>query len=278
MSDKVINSERSDAASSVAFRQSGRIGPMDVATILGSLLCGGLLLSAIVLGGNLGVFLDAPSLLIVFGGTLSATLMMESLENFLGALRVAQAALTGKRRSPSLTMQRLLELSVVARGEGVLALESEEVSDPFMAKGVRLAVEGLAREEIRDTLMVELVAMRERHVRGQKMFRFMAATAPSMGMIGTLVGLVGMLSKLADPSSIGPSMAVALLTTLYGAVLSFMVFGPLAEKLERKTADETASMTMIVEGIDGIVKGHNVTVLKDRLEGRLPPRERAEAA
>jgi chemotaxis protein MotA len=193
-------------------------------------------------------------------------------------LKVAAQTLTEKSRSASETLQSILQLSNVARHEGVLALQAEVVTDPFIAKGVRMAVEGLDREEIRDTLMVELVSMRQRHVRGQKMFKFMAGTAPSMGMIGTLVGLVGMLSKLEEPSKIGPAMAVALLTTLYGAILSFVVFGPIAEKLERRTAEETAIMTMVIEGVDSIVKGQNVSVIKDKLQARLAPKDRAEAA
>jgi chemotaxis protein MotA len=251
---------------------------VDIATILGSILSASLILGAIALGGNLSMYVDLPSFMIVLGGTLSATLIIESLENFLGALRVAAKTLTERSRNPAQTLETILRLSNIARHEGVLALEKEEVEDPFIAKGIRLAVEGLDREEIRDSLMMELVSMKQRHVRGQKMFKFMAGTAPSMGMIGTLVGLVGMLSKLEDPSSIGPAMAIALLTTLYGAILSFVVFGPIAEKLERRTAEETATMTMVIEGVDAIVKGHNVAVIKDRLQARLAPKDRAEAA
>jgi chemotaxis protein MotA len=251
---------------------------MDIATILGGILSLGLILGAIALGGNVSMYLDLPSFMIVFGGTLSATLIIERAENFFGALAVARKTLLEKPRNLAETLQTLLHLSNVARREGVLALQAEEVNDPFIAKGVRLAVEGLAREEIQGTLMVELLSLKQRHVRGQKMFKFMAGTAPSMGMIGTLVGLVGMLSQLNEPNAIGPAMAVALLTTLYGAILSFVVFGPIAEKLERRTAEETATMTMVIEGIDAIVKGHNVTVIKDRLQARLPPKDRAEAA
>lgn len=230
------------------------------------------------MGGNLGMFLDAPSFMIVFGGTLSATLITENIGQFLGALRVAGKTLTQRARSTQETLQTLLALSNLARNDGVLALETVRVEDPFIAKAVRLAIEGLEREEIRDNLMSELHALRERHTRGQKLFKFMAATAPSMGMIGTLVGLVSMLSRLDDPHSIGPAMALSLLTTLYGAILAFVVFGPIAEKLERRTAEETAAMSLVIEGIDAIVKGHNVAVVKDLLQARLAPKDRAEAA
>ena len=124
------------------------------------------------------------------------------------------------------------------------------------------------------TLTAEMIAMKRRHSRGQKLFKFMASTAPSMGMIGTLIGLVQMLQALDDPSSIGPAMAVALLTTMYGAICAFMIFGPIAEKLERYGQEETANMVVVIEGIDSIVKGHNAMIIKEKLEARLPPSDR----
>ncbi len=247
---------------------------MDIATILGYVLAFGLIIGAIMMGGSLGGFIDVPSVLIVVGGTISVAFIMESMGNVLGAVKVAKNTLTQKGSNPSETIKTILELSNTARREGILALENQKVDDEFLAKGLRLAVDGLPREEIRETLTVELVSMRQRHVRGQKLFKFLAATAPSMGMIGTLVGLVNMLSNLEDPASIGPAMAVALLTTLYGAIMAFVVCGPIAEKLERRTADETANMTIVIEGVDAIVKGHNAAVIKDRLQARLAPNQR----
>jgi chemotaxis protein MotA len=233
------------------------------------------------MGGSIVLFIDIPSVLMVFGGTVAATFIMESMGNVLGAMKVAKNALTQKGANPAQTIQVILELSNTARREGILALENQKVDDPFLAKGLRLAVDGLPREEIREALTVELVSMKQRHVRGQKLFKFMASTAPSMGMIGTLVGLVNMLANLEDPAAIGPAMAVALLTTFYGAVIAFVVCGPIAEKLERRTADETANMTIVIEGVDSIVNGHNAAVIKDKLQARLAPNDRpadAEAA
>lgn len=254
---------------------------MDVSTILGLVLSFGLVIGAIMLGGDLSMFIDIPSVLIVVGGTIAACFTIESLGNVLGALKIAKNTFTQKGSNPAETIRVILELSNTARREGILALENQQVDDPFLAKGLRLAVDGLPREEIRETLTVELVSMKQRHVRGQKLFRFMAATAPSMGMIGTLVGLVSMLANLENPASIGPAMAVALLTTLYGALMAFLVCGPIAEKLERRTNEETANMTIVIEGVDSIVKGHNAAVIKDKLQARLSPHERpndAEAA
>jgi chemotaxis protein MotA len=249
---------------------------MDLATILGTLLGFGLLLGSIAVSGSLGAFIDLPSLMIVVGGTIAATLMMERIENCVGAFRVAKNALFHQGNDCARAVQQILELSNTARRGGILALKASEVEDAFLQKGVRLATLGLDREEIRDTLSVELVAMRQRHMRGQKLFKAMGATAPAMGMIGTLIGLVGMLQRLSTPSAIGPAMAVALLTTLYGAVLAFLVCNPIAEKLERRTSEETAYMTVVIEGIDSIVKGHHTAVIRDKLQARLAPKDRPD--
>ena len=250
---------------------------MDLATVIGTLLGFGLLVGSILVSGSLSAFVDVPSLLIVVGGTISATLMMERLENCVGALRVAKNALFHQGNDCVRAVQQILELSNVARRGGLLALKSSEVAEPFLQKGVRMATLGVDREEIRDTLSVELVAMRQRHTRGQKLFKAMGATAPAMGMIGTLIGLVQMLQTLSSPSAIGPAMAIALLTTLYGAVIAFLVCNPIAEKLERRTAEETAYMTVVIDGIDSIVRGLNTAVIKDKLQARLAPKDRPES-
>ncbi len=244
---------------------------MDLGTIIGIVLGFGLVLGSILLGGSLGAFIDIPSLLIVVGGTIAATLTSEKLPRVLGAVKVAKTAFRVPAADAVQTIQVIVKLSNIARREGVLALENEQIDDTFLAKGVRMAVDGLPQEEIRATLSAELVAMKRRHLRGQKLFKFMATTAPSMGMIGTLIGLVQMLQNLSDPSAIGPAMAVALLTTMYGAICAFMIFGPIGEKLDRYGAEETANMTVVIEGVDSIVKGHNANMIKDKLEARLPP-------
>lgn len=248
---------------------------MDIATLIGIVAAFVLIFGSILIGGDLGSFIDVPSLLIVVGGTIAATLIMERLERVLGAFRVAMNALRkGSGSDTATTIQRIVELSSVARREGVLALERETVTDSFLAKGVRLAVDGVPEAEIRATLTAELVSMKERHQRGQKLFKFMGATAPAMGMIGTLIGLVQMLQSLSDPSSIGPAMAVALLTTMYGAVIAFLLCNPIAEKLATRTKEESARMTVIIEGIVSIVRGQNALLIQEKLEARLPPKAR----
>jgi chemotaxis protein MotA len=249
-------------------------GGTDIATPLGILLAFGLIIGSILIGSSLGAYFDIPSVLIVVGGTIAAAFIAESMGNVIGAIKVALMAMKVPPGDAAATVQQIVELSSIARREGLLALENHQVDDGFLAKGLRMAVDGLPQQEIRETLTAELIAMKQRHQRGHKLFKFMAATAPSMGMIGTLIGLVQMLQNLSDPDAIGPAMAVALLTTMYGAILAFVIFGPIAEKLERRTGEETAHMLVVIEGIDSIVKGQNAGVIKDRLEARLPPGER----
>lgn len=247
---------------------------MDLATPIGMVLAFGLIIGSILMNSTLGSYIDIPSILIVAGGTVAAALVAEKLPNVTGAVKVAGNAFRQPPGDPIASIDKIVELSNIARREGVLALESQVVEDPFLAKALRKAVDGLPQEEIRESLTAELLAMKDRHKRGQKLFKFMAATAPSMGMIGTLIGLVQMLQNLSDPSAIGPAMAVALLTTMYGAIFAFVVFGPLAEKLERWSDQEGASMTVVIEGMDAIVRGQNAMIIKDKLEARLAPAER----
>ncbi len=159
-----------------------------------------------------------------------------------------------------------------------MALEGETIDDPFMARGVRLGVDGLSPELITETLKGELSAINARHERGQQLFKFMTATAPSMGLIGTIIGLVQMLQNLDDPDSIGPAMAVALLTTLYGAILAFVVYGPIVEKLANRTAEEVAVKKLAIAGVESILKGDNSMVIQSKLESFLSPEERESLA
>ncbi|MEO0813090.1 MAG: MotA/TolQ/ExbB proton channel family protein, partial [Myxococcota bacterium] len=172
---------------------------------------------------------------------------------------------------------KVQELAATVRREDLLALENVVIEEPFMAKGIRMAVDGVSVETIKETLSRELASLGERHRSGQRVFKRMSATAPSMGMIGTLIGLVQMLSRLDDPSSIGPAMAVALLTTLYGAVLAFMIFGPIADKLGSRTADETRNMRIFLECLDSIINGENQMIIKEKLDAFLAPKKREQA-
>ncbi|MEM6993258.1 MAG: MotA/TolQ/ExbB proton channel family protein [Myxococcota bacterium] len=249
---------------------------MDISTIIGLVLSAFLVLGSILIGGPLSAFIDVAGSLIVFGGTVAATLVSETLPQCIGSIKVALNAFRQPGNDSSATIEKIVELSSIARREGILALENQQIEDTFFSKALRMAVDGTSPDEIRETLSSEVSGMKQRHVRGQKLFKFMAASAPSMGMIGTLIGLVQMLGALDDPSSIGPAMAVALLTTLYGAVLAFMIFGPIASKLERRSTEEAAHMNVVLDGIESIVKGQKAGMIRDKLEARLPPAERQE--
>ncbi len=253
---------------------------MDIATLIGMVLGFVLLVGSILLGSPITSFINYPGLAIVVGGSIAAALVSERLANCIGAVKVAIKAFKDSSPQIEQTITQVGELSAVVRKEGLLALENQEINDALLARGVRLAVDGVPNEEIQQTLRAELISLRARHKRGQKLFRFLAATAPAMGMIGTLIGLVQMLRALDSPSAIGPAMAVALLTTLYGAVMAFMIFGPIAEKLEQRTNEESANMQVVIEGIDSILKGENQRLAEEKLQGYLAPalRKPAEAA
>lgn len=251
---------------------------MDLGTLIGLLAGMALIVGSILMGGTLGMFINIPGILIVFGGTLAATMVSAQLKTFLNAFKVATQAFFNKTPSAEQIVGKVQELAATVRKEDLLALENVNIEEPFIAKGVRMAVDGVSVEVIKQTLLRELASLRERHESGQKVFKGMSSTAPSMGMIGTLIGLVQMLSALDDPSSIGPAMAVALLTTLYGAVLAFMIFGPIADKLGSRTADETRNMKIFLECLESIVNGENQMIIKEKLDAFLAPKQRERAA
>lgn len=247
---------------------------MDIATIIG--IIGGLALIAgsIAMGSPLSTFFNLPGLLIVLGGTIMATLIMQRLHVVLGAVKVAVNAFIDRAEKPDDLIEQIVSLAGKARKGGMLAIENEKIENVYLAGGIRMAVDGIEPGEIISTLNIEAGSLMRRHETGHKVFKFMGATAPAMGMIGTLIGLVQMLRSLNDPASIGPAMAVALLTTFYGAVLAFLIFNPIAEKLEDRTRNEEILLQIIVSGIDGITRGVNQSVLEDKLAAFLAPKSR----
>jgi len=248
---------------------------LDIATVIGLVSGSSLILAAILMDSTIGAFINAPGLMVVAGGTVASTMIGETLPNLIGAFKVGMKAVFNKAPAPLQTIDVVGQLATAARKDGILALESIEIEDDFLAKGVRMAVDGIAPEEIKAGLQGEVAAMKQRHKRGQKLFRGIAATAPSMGMIGTLIGLVQMLQQLDDPSAIGPAMAIALLTTLYGAIIAFLMAGPVADKLEHRTSEEMLNMKIVLEGVEGILKGENPRLIQEKLEGFLSPKLRS---
>ncbi len=251
---------------------------MDLATLIGLLGGLGLIVGSMALGGPIMAFFNVPGLLIVLGGTIMATLINESMGQVIGAIKVYLQAFFEKKADPTELIEKVVDLAAKARKEGLVSLEGEDIPDPFLARGVQLGVDGLAPEIINEILAGELDTMKKRHTRGQTVFRFMGSTAPAMGMIGTLIGLVQMLQNMSDPAAIGPSMAVALLTTLYGAILAFVLFQPIASKLEQRTKQEVAQKSLAMIGVESILKGDNSMVIQSKLDAYLSPEQRAAKA
>lgn len=250
---------------------------MDIATLIGIIAGFALIIGSMATGGSLMAFFNVPGLLIVGGGTLAATLINESLSHVLGAVKVGLQAFLQRKSDPVQIIAQVVDLAAKARKSGLVSLENEPIEDDFLARGVRLGVDGLSPESIEAILLAELRTLKQRHQRGQTIFKFMGSTAPAMGMVGTLVGLVQMLKTLDDPSAIGPAMAIALLTTLYGAIIAFLVCNPIASKLEVRTNEEVARKTLALIGVDSILKGENSMVIQSKLDAYLAPSQKAVA-
>lgn len=243
---------------------------MDLATLLGLLGAFGIVAMAIIVGGSAGVFLNVPSILIVVIGSLMVVMMKFSLGQFFGAVKIAVKAFMYKIDSPEEVIKKAVELADIARKGGLLSLEEVKIENPFLAKGVQYLVDGLEPEVVRGTLMKEMSQTIERHELGQRIFKALGDVAPAMGMIGTLVGLVQMLSAMDDPKKIGPAMAIALLTTLYGAVIANMIALPIADKLELRSNEELLVKSLIIDALSGIQSGQNPRVIEQLLLAYLP--------
>jgi chemotaxis protein MotA len=247
---------------------------LDLATLLGLLGAVGVLVGAVAVGGTLLMFFNPPSLLIVLGGTLAATLVKFPLSHCLGAFKVGFKALRADGEDPAKLIDEALTLSRLARKSGLLALENQEVSNQFLSKGIQLVVDGQPVEVVRKTLNHDIELAIQRHETGQNIFRAIGESAPAMGMIGTLIGLVQMLSSMDDPRAIGPAMAIALLTTLYGAVIANAFALPIAEKLAHRCKEERLNKSLVLETIASIQEGLNPRVMETLLKTYLPSSQR----
>lgn len=245
---------------------------MDLATLVGLIVGTAFVMLAILLGGSgPGPFINAPSILIVIGGSFAATLMRFPLKECFRALGTGFGrAFKEGVDDPLALIETAKELADIARKKGLIALEQVEVANPLMAKGVQYCADGRDADFIREMMSKEINASISRNMMGEKIFRSLGDAAPAFGMIGTLVGLVQMLMELSDPSAIGPSMAVALLTTLYGALLANLLFLPLADKLDTRAQQELGSRQLILDSILGINSGASPRALEETLLVGLP--------
>ena len=247
---------------------------MDLATLVGLIGAFGIIIGAIATGGEISLFVNIPSVLIVVGGTFMATLIKIPLADFFRSFKVGMRAFLHKPDDPAKLIGEAVVLSDVARKNGLLALEGQEISNSFLRRGISLCVDGHDSALVTRMLSKDINQTIARHEVGVKMFKSIGDVAPAMGMIGTLVGLVQMLANMSDPASIGPAMAVALLTTLYGAVIANAFALPLADKLAHISNEERINRSLIMETITGIQEGMNPRVLEELLKTYLPESRR----
>jgi len=252
---------------------------VDVATVFGIVGAFALIITAIVLGGSPYAFIDIPSICIVIGGTLGITTACYSFRDLGTAFRIVMSTVFYHSRNPSSAALHVLQLAELSRRKGLLAMEPyvpRLMNEEMLHKGLKMLLDGSTGDEIERIMHGEIQAAMRRHVRTVNVLRKAAEVSPAMGLIGTLVGLVQMLGNLSDPSAIGPSMAVALLTTFYGAILANMVFSPLAAKLERNSSEEALINQIHVMAATSIGRHENPRRLEMLLNTILPPDHRIE--
>lgn len=252
---------------------------MDLATLIGLILCFGLCIFGITVKDGFGVlqnFVDVSSILITFGGSFCATLASFKMNDFITGIKGFTIALKQQKFEQTEIIKKIIELSNVARKEGLLALEeaAESLDDQFMKKGILLIVDGTEPDLVRAILETELECIEQRHKKVSTFWDTLAAMGPAWGMIGTLIGLINMLQKMSDPNTIGPSMAVALITTFYGSMLANWIATPIANKLRSNNGEEITLKEVMIEGLLSIQAGENPRVIEEKLKSFLAPAER----
>jgi chemotaxis protein MotA len=251
---------------------------MDLATVIGLVSGSILILVSILMGGSAGIFFNVPGLFIVAGGTIAATFIKFKMGDVIGSINVAMKAFLQKMESPEDIITEMVNFTRIAKKEGLIALEKETPSDEFSAKALRYLSDGYDEGLIEDMLNKDIRLTLQRHTTGQSVFKSMGDAAPAFGMIGTLIGLVQMLASMEDPSTIGPAMAVALLTTMYGAVIANLICLPLADKLALNSEKEKLNKSIILEAAIAINRGVSPMVLEESLKIFLSPKNREKVA
>ncbi len=250
---------------------------MDIATIVGTLLCFVLLCVSIMMNGSLLTFVDVPSMILVFGGAMFATMMCFPLQTMLKMFSVARKVLFAKPVDPVEHIKTLVKLAEVARRDGILSLENhlnEGEYDDFMVRGLRMAIDGQDPAVIQTAMEQEVETMLERHGTGKALFETLGKYAPAFGMLGTIIGLILMLRNMNDPSALGPGMALALITTFYGSLLANTLFLPIADKLGTRSSEELAMKLLIIRGVMSIQSGDNPRIVQQKLMAFLDAKQR----
>ena len=254
---------------------------MDIASLAGIVICFCLVIFGILWGNSLSTlmnFFNVPSILITFGGAFCATLASKTMQEFLNGVKSIGLVFKVPKFNLPEIIRKIIELSNIARKEGLLALEeaSAELDDAFLRKGVLLIVDGTDPELVRGILETEMSSIDDRHKKNIAFWNDLGGMGPAWGMIGTLIGLVNMLQQMDDPSTIGPSMAVALLTTLYGSLLANWICIPTATKLKGNNEEEMVVKEIMIEGLLSIQAGENPRVIEEKLKSFLTPAQKAE--
>lgn len=252
---------------------------MDLASLIGMLGALGMIAGTMISSaGSLGPFIDVPSTLIVIGGTFFAVMWTAPLPVFLGHFGAMAKCFLPPIKKLDVMIVRMVELAGIARKDGMMALEGQECTDKFFEKGLQLLVDGADEPKLVKQLNAEIAAMKIRHEQIHGVLGAWVDIAPAMGMIGTLIGLVVMLGNMSDPKAIGPAMAVALLTTLYGAFFANVFFGPIKTKLEGYTSYEINYRNLVVEGLRNIARGESPRNIQDVLASNLPAKQQETLA
>lgn len=240
---------------------------MDISSLIGIISGFGFIIATILLGSGLGLFINIPSILIVVGGTIASLMIANPLSNIfmLGSVLIRIFKFKVEKQEDLIVL--LVDISNKARKGGLLSIEGEikNIEDPFLAKALQMTVDGVQSSSIAAIMQKQMALVKKQHKVGSNMFASMGAYAPAFGMVGTLIGLVQMLASLDDPSTIGPKMAVAMITTFYGAILANLLFIPMADKLKLRSEDEITNMTLLFEGVMSIREGEHPRLLEDKL-------------
>ena len=244
---------------------------MDLAAIIGFIGAIGMIIGAMIVAGGLAPFVDVPSIFIVFGGTAFAVLATTTLPVYMAGMKAIGQVFKPAKFSNEEAVKRMVELSTLARKDGMMALEGQAVPDKFFEKGLQMLVDGADEAKLTKQLKQEIKSMKSRHEGIQGVMKAWVDIGPAMGMIGTLIGLVLMLGNMSDVKAIGPAMAVALLTTLYGAFLANVLFGPILTKMQSKTASELEYRALVLEGLRGIARGEGPRLIEDQMLAALDP-------
>ena len=247
---------------------------MDIATVIGLLGGTTLVVVSILIGGSFSIFINIPGLLIVVGGTVATSFIKFTMEDIINSIRVAMKAFMVKIDPPEQIMEKMVSVAKVAKEKGLMALENEKPDDEFAAKAFQFLADGFDEQQIKELLQKDINLTIQRHTTGRGVFKGMGGSAPAFGMIGTLIGLVQMLANMSNPQDIGPAMAIALLTTLYGALIANLVCLPLADKLALRSQQEQISKNLILDGVLGIARGLSGMVFQETLKIHLSPKDR----